>query len=406
MMLLLSEATAARRRWYFACVDDTDGKTPETGLTFAAGELQLSKNGAAFGNVAGTATEVSDGLYYYEATAGELDTVGALAFKVEKSGVRLVLMAVGQVVATDPYTAGATSAQVDTLEASATAIEADTQDIQSRLPAALVSGRIDASVGAMAANVMTAAAAAADLTTELQSGLATAAAVADLPTNAELATALDPLATAAEVTAATSPLATAANLATVAGYLDTEVAAILAAVDTEVGALVTAVADLPTNAELATALDPLATSAEIAALDTVVDRIEADTQDIQSRIPAALVGGRMDSSVGAMAANVLTAAATAADFGTEVRTGLATSAEIAALDTALDAVPAGVWAAIAEGAETYGDAIRLLTARILGNATVPAGDGSYAFRDAADSKDRIAGTMSGTARTVTTRDGT
>ena len=71
----------------------------------------------------------------------------------------------------------ALQASVDTLEASATAIEADTQDIQARLPAALVSGRIDASVGAMAANVMTAAAAAADLTTELQSGLATASAL-------------------------------------------------------------------------------------------------------------------------------------------------------------------------------------------------------------------------------------
>ena len=37
------------------------------------------------------------------------------------------------------------------------------------------------------------------------------------------------------------------------------------------------------------------TSAEIAALDTVVDRVETDTQDIQSRLPAALVTGRMSS---------------------------------------------------------------------------------------------------------------
>lgn len=39
-------------------------------------------------------------------------------------------------------------------------------------PNALVAGRVDSSTGAMAANVMTAAAAAADLTTELQAGLA------------------------------------------------------------------------------------------------------------------------------------------------------------------------------------------------------------------------------------------
>jgi hypothetical protein len=37
--------------------------------------------------------------------------------------------------------------------------------------------------------------------------------------------------------------------------------------------------------------------------------IMADTNDIQTRLPAALVSGRMDSSTGAMAANVLTAAA-------------------------------------------------------------------------------------------------
>lgn len=61
-------------------------------------------------------------------------------------------------------------------------VQSDTNDIQTRLPAALVSGRIDASVGAMAANTMTAAAAAADLTTELQSGLATAADLATVDT--------------------------------------------------------------------------------------------------------------------------------------------------------------------------------------------------------------------------------
>lgn len=46
--------------------------------------------------------------------------------------------------------------------------------------------------------------------------------------------------------------------------------------------------------------------------------VETDTTDIQSRLPAALVGGRMDSSVGAMVANVITAAATAADYLAEI----------------------------------------------------------------------------------------
>lgn len=47
----------------------------------------------------------------------------------------------------------------------ATDVETDTADIRTRLPAALVSGRIDASVGAMAANVLTASAINADAIT-------------------------------------------------------------------------------------------------------------------------------------------------------------------------------------------------------------------------------------------------
>lgn len=104
------------------------------------------------------------------------------------------------------------------IKTQAAAIEVDTQDIQSRIPAALVSGRIDASVGAMAANVMTAAAAAADLTTELQAGLATAV-----------------------------------DLATVAGYLDTEIAAIKAKTD-NLPAAPAATGDIPTAVENADAL--------------------------------------------------------------------------------------------------------------------------------------------------------
>ncbi len=85
------------------------------------------------------------------------------------------------------------SGRVDVIKVAGTTqtagdIIGDTNDIQARLPATLVSGRIDASVGAMAANVLTATAinadaitaakVAADVTTEIQNGLATAAALA------------------------------------------------------------------------------------------------------------------------------------------------------------------------------------------------------------------------------------
>ncbi len=65
-----------------------------------------------------------------------------------------------------------------------------------------------------------------------------------------------------------------------------------------------------------------------AALKTLIDAVDnfVDTEisDIQSRLPASLISGRMDSSVGAMAANVMTAAATAADYVTELQAGLST----------------------------------------------------------------------------------
>jgi hypothetical protein len=95
----------------------------------------------------------------------------------------------------------------------ATDVETDTADIQSRLPAALVSGRIDASVGAMAANTLTASALATDALTEIQAGLSTLDA-ADVRTAVGLASAnLD------------------TQLTAIDDYLDTEVAAIKAKTD-------------------------------------------------------------------------------------------------------------------------------------------------------------------------------
>ena len=102
--------------------------------------------------------------------------------------------------------------------------------------------------------------------------------------------------------------------------------------------------------------------------------------------PNALSSGRVDASVGAMAANTLTASALATDAVTKIVTG--------------------VWAAISEGTETVADTIRLIAARLFGKGTVQDGDGAYTFRDKADTKNRIVMSRSGTARTVSTRDGT
>jgi hypothetical protein len=70
--------------------------------------------------------------------------------------------------------------------------------------------------------------------------------------------------------------------------------------------------------------------------------VETDTADIQGRLPAALVSGRMDASVGAMAANTLTASALAADAVTEIQSGLASQASVNTIDDFLDTEVAAI----------------------------------------------------------------
>jgi hypothetical protein len=83
---------------------------------------------------------------------------------------------------------------------------------------------------------------------------------------------------------------------TIDDFVDTEMAAVLAAVDTEIATIVADVTTLLTRLSSARAgyLDNL--SAGAVALEATADAIEADTQDIQSRLPAALTaGGNMKS---------------------------------------------------------------------------------------------------------------
>lgn len=81
-------------------------------------------------------------------------------------------------------------------------------------------------------------------------------------------------------------------------------------------------------------------------LDASVADVEADTQNIQTRVPAALVSGRMDSNMQAAANGVITALviatdaidsdAIAANAITEIQNGLATAAALAAVSGFVD----------------------------------------------------------------------
>ncbi len=68
--------------------------------------------------------------------------------------------------------------------------------------------------------------------------------------------------------------------------------------------------------------------------------IMADTNDIQTRLPAALVSGRMDCSVGAMASGVVTATAIAADAITDAK--VASDVTIASVTGAVGSVTGAV----------------------------------------------------------------
>jgi hypothetical protein len=106
--MLLNETTAARRRipMFFFDDDSADAYAPKTGLTFAAGELKVSKNGAAEANALGTVTELAGGGYYYEATAAEMDTLGFLQVRPVKTDVYGAPVVV-QVIALNLYDAAA-----------------------------------------------------------------------------------------------------------------------------------------------------------------------------------------------------------------------------------------------------------------------------------------------------------
>ena len=255
MIFVQSEATAARRRFPVFLVDATDGITAETGE--AGGQSQISKNGGAFANTTATLTAIGNGAYYVELTATELDTAGDIIVRY-KSANTAEFDAPGDVLGSN-------------IHSSVPAVNV-TQWLGAT-PNALISGRVDASVGAMAANVLTAAATAGDFSTEVNSpilavlgALADAAADGD-PTSAD--TLMQYMKQLVNVLVGTAGVVTWPAAAVPGNGVS--LAEVLRQNYDEVA-----------NINGATP----ATAAAVAAVQTDVD-------DIQTRLPAALESGRM-----------------------------------------------------------------------------------------------------------------
>jgi len=245
-------------RHYFA-IRKNDG-TLITSWTGADSEVSL--DGAAFSDCTNEATEIgSSGCGYIDLTSTEMNA-DAVVLKITVSNASaLPLVFVLYPEEAGDYRADVTHfggsagtfsggrPEVNTTHAAGTAwgsgaITAASIAADAITAAKIADGAIDAATfaagainaSAIAADAITAAKVAADVTTELQSGLATASA-----------------------------------LSTVAGYLDTEVAAILAAVDTEVAAIKAKTDNLPASPA---ATGDIPSAASIA--DAVWDEAVAD----------------------------------------------------------------------------------------------------------------------------------
>jgi hypothetical protein len=222
----------------------------------------------------------------------------------------------------------------------ATDVETDTADIQTRLPAALVSGRMDSSVGAIVDGVIpgivTGTSDSGSTTTMVDAARTEAdtdywkdaiiqftsgniAGQSRLITDFNAATDTITFAPATTQAVATQNyriipagrvdvnhwLGSVVN-ALVSGRVDSSVGAMASGVLTATAIAADAITAAKLAADVTTELQAgLATSAALAT-------VQSDTDDIQTRLPAALVSGRMDSDVQAMANAVITAAKFAA----------------------------------------------------------------------------------------------
>lgn len=226
MTIYLRQSTASQEVLLGPAIDDTDFKTPKTGLTIANTDIKVWKAGATTlaNKNSGGATEISGGYYYGVFDATDTDTAGSMRISIKVAtaliifadvcvlpaqvydsmiaGSDLLDVSLVQVTgATTDVSALATNVAailVDTgttLQAELDGIQADTEDIQARLPAALVGGRMDSTVDGtgMEAGAVTAIRDGIILRTTLRGTATTGGTTTSIPTSA-----MSPATTAAD----------------------------------------------------------------------------------------------------------------------------------------------------------------------------------------------------------------
>lgn len=147
--IVVSDATAARRRIPFVLVDRTDNNTRETAITITGAECRISKNGGTEANCANAAcstnclTHVGNGVYYYELTTGEADTAGYVTVTIDDAASRVETNQVeiyGMNVASTAPNVNIISASADSIPSTAFAADGQLQGAASTTSVTLAAG--------------------------------------------------------------------------------------------------------------------------------------------------------------------------------------------------------------------------------------------------------------------------
>lgn len=462
MTIALRQSTASQEIPLGHFVDSTDGVTAETGLTIANTDIKIWKAGATTlaNKNSGGATHISNGVYYAVLDATDTNTVGSLVIFVAVSGALAVRLEC-QVYEEAIYDAlfAASAAGYSTLDAAGvrTAVGLASANLDTQLSTIdTVVDDILADLNAFTGDV---GASGAGLTA-LPWNAAWDAQVQSEVQDAIEANHLDHL-LAVDYDPTSKPgVATALlnELVESDGGVSRFTANALEQGPSGGGASASAIADAVWDEALSGHLSAGSTGEALNAagsagdpwtttlpgsytgsqagkmlsdvltdtgttLQAELDGIQADTEDIQSRLPAALVGGRIDANVGAISADATAADNAEAFFdGTGYAgtgnviptvtsvTGIA-SGGITAASIATGAIDADALAAdavdeildeVVESTITLRQVCRLILSMM--NKTTRSGSTIY-FRDVADTKNRIAITIDSNAdRTAVTRD--
>jgi hypothetical protein len=316
-MLYLRQATASQSLLIGPFIDETDGISALTGLTIANTDIRLSANG---GNIAAknSGGGTHDELGYYTITLDATDTatVGRLQLMVHAAGA-LPVWESYQVLEEAIYDALFAASATGLLPANVTQFggsngtfsggrpEINLSHWKGTAPADLISQRVDVTVGANQNNVITTASindgaftaakfasGAFDAVWSVTTRILTAA--TNLPSASDIATAVWAAGTRLLTAGTNIVLAKGTG---VTGFND------ISSSDAQTAAAAALTAyDPPTEAEMNARTLAAASYATASALATV----QSDTNDIQTRLPAALSDGRMPADMQAINGEELT----------------------------------------------------------------------------------------------------